>query len=298
MNIYRDIPDVAELEREYSPSSCVDNLTELIQAYAERSADVREASPAMRTLRYGAHEDEVLDFFPVGSSHPAPLLAFIHGGYWQQLGKDDASFPAHDCRRNGIAYAAINYGLAPAATIAQMIERCRTALQYLYRQAGSLGVDRDSIVISGSSAGGHLAAMTLLTDWATRGLPGNPLRGAVFLSGVFDLEPLVHTYVNEPLGLDLAAAAQVSPLLRLADSSAPLPPVLLAYGENETAEFKRQSSQFAESLRRRAAAVELLCIAGRNHFDVVFDLADERTVLGRATLQFLGLHFRKEGEAS
>lgn len=283
MNLYRHIPDLATLEREYSPSSCVADLKRLLAQYGERSEFARAQFPNLTTLAYGEDAAEHIDFFPAANTN-APLLIFIHGGYWQELSKREASFPAVDCRRNGIAYAAINYGLAPATTLSQMIERCRKAVASLYADAEALGFDRRAIYLSGSSAGAHLAAMTTLAPWSTFGVDPSAIRGAILLSGVFELEPLVPTYINEPLGLSIDSARLHSPLLQLERADTPLPPMLIAYGEHETSQFKRQSVQFATAVRRRAASVELLEATGRNHFDIVFDLADERTVLGRATL--------------
>lgn len=283
MNLYRHIPDLATLEREYSPSSCVADLKPLLAQYSERSELARSQLPDLVTLAYGEDEVESIDYFPAADRR-APLLIFIHGGYWQELSKREASFPALDCRRNGIAYAAINYGLAPKSTLAQMVERCRRAVASLYARAAELGFDRRAIHLAGSSAGAHLAAMTCLAPWAALGVDPAAIRGAILLSGVFDLEPLVPTYINAPLGLSVASARLHSPLLELTRTDAPLPGTLIAYGEHETLEFKRQSVQFATALQARAAEVAVLEIAGRNHFDIAFDLVDEATVLGQATL--------------
>jgi len=292
--IYRHIRDLATLEREYSPSSCVANLGSLLTRYREDSESARAQFPDFITLSYGEDAAECIDFFPADRS-TAPLLIFIHGGYWQELSKRDASFPAVDCRRNGLAYAAINYGLAPAATLPQMIERCRKAVVMLLMHAQQLGFDPSAVYLSGSSAGAHLAATTMLAPWNIYGVDARAIRGVILLSGVFELEPLVPTYVNRAMGLTIDSARANSPLLQLDHSDAQLPSVLLAYGEHETSEFKRQSMQFAGALRRRAVSVETMEIAGRNHFDITFDLVDERTVLGRAALSRI---VRNSGESS
>lgn len=281
MNIYRHIPDLATLEREYSPSSCIDDIQPFLAAYAQRSLLARQSQP-MQTLHYGDAAEECLDYFPAAIDD-APLLVFIHGGYWQQLSRSDASFPATQCHRHDIAYAALNYGLAPAATLPQMIERCRLAMRWLHEHGRRLGFDPDRIVVSGSSAGAHLAAMTMLSP--NGAVPG--LRGAVLLSGVYDLEPLLPTYINEPLQLNATTASNCSPMQALATTDHALPPALVAYGDNETSEFKRQSHEFAAALRERSSSVQELCVAGRNHFDIVFDLADEDSILGQQTLALI-----------
>jgi len=282
MNIYRHIPDLASLEREYSPSSCVDDIQPYLDDYARHSLAARQ-SQRMQTLHYGDAPEECLDYFPAADRH-APLLVFIHGGYWQQLSRNDASFPAPACHRHGIAYAALDYGLAPEATLPQMIERCRRAMRWLHDHGERLGFDADRIVVSGSSAGAHLAAMTLLD-------PLHPapawIRSAVLLSGVYDLEPLVPTYVNAPLHLDSVTARHCSPMHALESVDVRLPTVLMAVGDNETSEFKRQSDEFAAALSGRARSVQSLCVDGRNHFGIVFDLVDDQRMLGQRTLELI-----------
>jgi arylformamidase len=294
MPSHPDTADLATLEREYSPSSCVTDLKALLDQYHERSEAARAQCPGFTTLAYGDDPAERIDFFPA-EEPSAPLLIFIHGGYWQELSKREASFPAVDCRRNGLAYAAINYGLAPAATMGQMIERCRMAVAALYANAQQLGFNARAIYISGSSAGAHLAAMTALASWNRYGVDPAALRGAILLSGIYELEPLVRTYINKPLGLTVESARRYSPISRLDRAGAALPPMLVTYGEHETSEFKRQSAQFVTALRRHSIDAELMEIDGRNHFDIAFDLVDERTVLGRAALALIA---RTYGEPS
>jgi len=292
---YRDLTSKQLLEREYSPSSLVDDIGHYLRQYATRSAKTREQLRATLGLRYGGAAEEVLDLFlPSAGARGdggTPLCVFIHGGYWQGLSKDDSSFPAEQFGREGIAFAALNYGLAPGSSLPLMVSRCRRAIAFLYDGAERLGFDRHSIVVSGSSAGAHLAAMAMLTDWrAECGSPATVVKGAILLSGIFDLRPIRLTYVNEPLQLDVASALLYSPLLLADFIAGPIPPTLIAYGETETGEFKRQSREFADALARRGAEVTSLCLAGRNHFDALFDLADPRTEFGRAVLrQFAAL---------
>jgi len=288
--IYRDIATKELLEREYSPSSLAPDLAQYLRDYASRSARTRERLPGKLNLSYGPAPEEVCDLFlpsPVRSGR-TPLCIFIHGGYWQDLSKSDFSFPAEQFGRHGIAFAAVNYGLAPASSLAAMVARCRAAIAYLYGAAGRLGFDRDSILVCGSSAGAHLAAMTLLTDWLREfALPATLIKGAILLSGIYDLRPIRLTYVNDPLQLDVPSALCNSPLLLADFVSATIAPTLIAWGEHETTEFKRQSQEFAAALARRRAAVTSLEVRGRNHFDVLFDLADDHTELGGALLRHL-----------
>ena len=276
--------DRATLDREYSPSSCVGSLAPFLDAYAQRSVAAR-AALAWRELRYGAGPAETLDFFPAREPD-APLHLFIHGGYWTELSKRESSFAAPGFIAAGAAFAALDYALAPSVTLDAIVGQIRAAIAFLHAQAPSLGVDRARLHLSGSSAGAHLVAMALATDWTAWGMPARPVRGAVLLSGVFDLAPIRHSYVNDWLALDEAAVARNSPV-------ALKPPpegtaLLAAVGENETGEFKRQTTLYAAHCLAAGRNCPVLEVAGRNHFDIVFDLADPATPLGRRVRAQMG----------
>ncbi len=268
----------SELERAYSPSTCVEDLDALLRAYRFTSEQVR-ARLSWSTHAYGQHPEQQLDVFPAGPGAPAHV--FVHGGYWQELSRADASFPAEGFVATGITYVAVGYGLAPAFTLDQIVEQVRAALAWVHRNATRLGIDPARIVVSGSSAGAHLAAMAALTDWPARGRPAGLVRALVLLSGIFDLAPLVDTYINDAVGMDRTTAARNSPL-RLLDTVSPVAPVpaLIGWGEHETDAFKQQSEQFAQRWEQRAGPVIRVEATGRNHFDVVHDLADRATPLG------------------
>jgi arylformamidase len=237
MGIYRNF-DQAALDREYSPSSRVGNIMSYIRRYAELSAAAQSQLYVRRGLAYGPSRGETLDFFPA-TRVGAPLHVFIHGGYWQDLGKDESSFAAPAFVAAGAAFVALDYALAPDVSMDEIVRQNRAAIAWLYRHALRLGFDASRIHVSGHSAGGHLVGMLLATDWAREfGVPADVVRGATAISGIFDLEPIRLTYVNAPLGMDAAAAARNSPLHRPPLSRCPL---ILCYGENETDEFKRQT---------------------------------------------------------
>jgi arylformamidase len=270
------------LERDYSPSTCLDAPTTvdaLLDAYRTESERARAAVPP-RTHAYGTLPSERLDVFAAGQGSAAHL--FVHGGYWQELGKDDSSFPAPAFVGRGITYIAVDYGLAPEFALDQIVAQVRTAVAWVHEHADELGIDRRRLVVSGSSAGAHLAAMTALGDWSPHGLVAAPIAGLVLLSGVYDLDPLVDTYINDAVGMDHAAAARNSPLLRIRQIVRQMQsaPAVVAWGQHETAAFKQQSNAFADAWQQSGGAVTRLEVAGRNHFDIVHDLADVDTPLG------------------
>ncbi|MEV4615134.1 alpha/beta hydrolase [Kitasatospora sp. NPDC049258] len=278
--VYRQF-DRAELDREYSPSSCVADLAAELAAYTEGSAAAHAAHPARRDERYGEQPPELLDYFPAAGPG-APLHVFVHGGYWQELDKADSAFAAPDFLRRGTAFAAIGYGLAPRWPPAEIVAQVRRAVRWLFGNAEELGFDPARVYLSGSSAGAHLAAMALLDPEPA---PGHRIAGAALLSGVYDLEPISLSYVNEPLALDAEAARRLSPLhLPLAG----LPPLLIARGEHETAEFARQQEEFAAAARAAGVPVHTMVAAGRNHFDLPLDLGRPESELGAEVLGRFG----------
>ncbi len=287
-------------EEAYSPSSCIGgNYQPFVKAYAVQSQAARAETLAMgaswHALRYGALPSQRMDVCvpaPPAHAHQTPanrqpgLLVFIHGGYWQELSAQDSLFAASGCVRQGVAFAAIDYTLAPQASVGDIIAECRAALVLLAREAGALGFDAQNIVVAGSSAGAHLAAMVALPGWKpAHGGTAPPVRAAVLVSGIYELEPLVGTTINAALGLNVATANVHSPaLLPLAGFARSL----VVWGDNETGEFKRQSRDFAGQLVAGQSVCDVLEIAGRNHFDVILDLADVSTELGRQTLSLFG----------
>jgi arylformamidase len=255
------------LDRDYSPSTCVADLRVYLEEYARRSRAARAAG--YRRLRYGTRPEQVADLFP-GDSPDAPLMVYVHGGYWQELGREESAFAAADFRREGMAFAALGYGLAPRYPLDEIVAMVREGVRWLTARA------RGPVHLSGSSAGAHLVTMALLD--------GPPVAGAVLLSGVYELGELRHTYVNAALGLDAAAAARNSPLRRLPDR---LPPLVVAVGDNETAAFTRQHHGFVAAAGSRTPELVSFIARGRNHFDLPLDLGRRGTPLGDPVLALM-----------
>ncbi|MEM9745758.1 MAG: alpha/beta hydrolase [Actinomycetota bacterium] len=285
-----------ERERAYSPSSVLPDgdYGPFVAAYRRESDEawtrVRATAGATTVvLPYGDRESQTIDVAvpaaagtPVGSADAGapPLLAFIHGGYWQELSKLDSRFAAADCVDRGWAFAAIDYTLAPDATVDEIVDECRRAMRSLHAAADELGVDPGRIVVSGSSAGAHLAAMAALDPVA----PAGHLAAAVLLSGVYELEPLIGTSIDEAVALDVETAHRLSPLRADLDG---FPPTLVVHGENETTEFVAQSHAMADALRLVDVPVSTLEIPDRNHFDVVLALAQRGTRLGDSVAELV-----------
>ncbi len=270
-------------EREYSPSSCISgNYQPFVEAYATQSAVAYQQCEHKKNLAYGPLPSNTLDLFlPTKASlkgNSVPLLVFIHGGYWQELSKEASVFAAADCVEQGFAFCAIDYTLAPQATIQTMIQECKAALAWLHKNAAQYGFDANQIVVAGSSAGAHLAS--LCAECAG-------VKGVALVSGIYELESLIGTTVNAALQLTPTTAHAASPQ-RMAFTR--YPNTVVCWGEIETSEFKRQSHEFATKIAgeaRSGATLELFEIAQRNHFDVIIDLARPNTPLGESVKRLL-----------
>ena len=256
---------MSDIEREYSPSSRVGgDASPFVAEYRAGSDTARRLLADWLRVLAGGTIAAVADA-------SAPLLIFIHGGYWQGLSAAESLSLAPPALAQGWSYAAIEYTIAPAGDIPQMIRECKAALVSL---AGI--VSPSSVVLVGHSAGAHLAAMISLVSSSALHIDRT-----VLLSGVFDLRPLLPTTVNAPLEMDDAEAAALSPqLLPVAASH----DVVVAWGDNETDAFKSQSKSYAAHLAEGGLSVAAFECAGRNHFDIVGDVADPHTELGRLAL--------------
>lgn len=255
--------DQATREREYSPSSVIaGNYGGYLERYDRESAEAFRTLPVLRDLRYGAAPRARLDYFPgPPGAHRPGLLVYLHGGYWQELSKEQSAFLAPAWHAAGFACAVVGYTLAPQASLPEIVRECRAALLWLHGRADALGFEARDMVVAGSSAGGYLAAACAEGSVA-------PLRGMVCVSGIYDVTPLIGTSINDALGLDEATAAQ----LNLVSSPHHFCPAVVAWGEVETSEFKRQGRALLERLRADGTASTCLEIPGRNHFDVILEL--------------------------
>lgn len=259
---------------------------EVLARWASASALVREQLPRRLDLCYGAAPGETLDFFPAAGSGPAPLLVFIHGGYWQGLDKSDFSYLVSPFIESGIAVASVNYDLAPRVSLTTIAGQIDRAVAWLAQHAAELGCERTRLVVSGHSAGGHLATLALLRESARAEDGGAPpvLRGAVSVSGLYDLAPVARSYQQAVLKITEREIAALSPLRRPPLRSAPL---VVAVGSEETPEFLRQQEALLRQWRDLGLPLEAVALEGRDHFNAVDALAEREHALHRAVLRLL-----------
>ena len=269
-----------EVERGYNNRAAVPEHPQHFATYAAWSKAAREKYAPRTDLRYGPAAGERLDLFlPAGT--PRGTYLFIHGGYWRALTKEDYSYVAGPLVERGIACAVMEYDLSPLVTIGTIVDECRRAVQWLAREGPKHGA-AGPLVVGGSSAGGHLAAMLFATDWTAWGFERSPLAGGVSLSGVHDLRPLVHFSFNRDFGLDEAEAWRQSPLAYRSLTNAPF---VIACGTAETSEFVRQAQILWDAWPEvRQPAGGPLMIPGGDHFTVQLDYADPGSAVMQATL--------------
>jgi arylformamidase len=272
------------LEREYNLRIRHPEREAVYEDFAARSAAYRDRADCRLDLRYAAGERCTLDWFaPATAAAAAPLLVFIHGGYWRALDKRIFSFVAAPYNAAGAAVALIGYDLAPGVTLSRIVEQAHASLAWMARER-SLDFDRARVVVSGHSAGGHLAA--LLAAAPPERIGGVAVAAAAPISGLFDLEPLLETSVNLDVRMSADEARRLSPM-RCDRFRAPR--LVVAVGARETEGFIAQSRRFAERADAAGAAARFVLVPGRTHFDVLEDLAHADAPLCRDTLSLLAL---------
>ncbi len=256
-----------DYEVEYNNRARVPENPAIMAGWARDAAAYRE-NHAPRLIRYGPAARHVVDFFPGHGQDngKAPIVVFIHGGYWQALDGSSFSHLARGLNMHNVSVAIPSYNLCPNVTVADIIGEMRSAMAVLARLC-------ERLVVSGHSAGGHLAACMLATDWAEfeSSLPSDLVTSAYAISGLFDLEPLVTTSINKALGLDEASARAASPLLWKAPRRGSLDAVV---GELESAEYHRQSRTIVEVWGKAGLAARFGTVGGANHFTAIAPLGD------------------------
>jgi arylformamidase len=269
-------------EREYNARAAIPEHPQIFARWAEHSAATRRLRACLIDLPFGETAGERLDLFPARSDS-APLLVFIHGGYWRSLDKSDFSWLAPPFVNHGIAVALLNYGLAPKTPIEEIVLQMLRAHAWLYRNGDRLGFDPSRIYVAGHSAGAHLTAMMMAALWPVYAadLPADLVKGGLAVSGIYDLEPLLHApFVAADLQLTPKRARLLSPARIPAATDRPL---YTAVGALESSEFRRQTSLIGEAWPRNLA--RQVPMPGLHHLNVIDELANPASPLFDAALE-------------
>lgn len=269
----------------YNNRELVPEHPAIFARWASESAKARAQAPCELDIAYGSAPGERLDVFPAPSGE-APVLVFVHGGYWRSLDKSDHSFVAPAFTRDGACVVVPNYDLCPAVTIPQITLQVARAVAWTWQNIGRFGGDRRRIVVAGHSAGGQLAAMMLACLWPQldAGLPRDTVRSALAISGLHDLDPIMRTPFLQPtLGLTPEQVAQASPARLPAPRQGTLYTVA---GSSESSEYHRQNRLIQEAWgARRVPVCEL--VPDRDHFTVLDALVEPNHRLHQLALDLL-----------
>jgi arylformamidase len=275
--LYRDFATQEELDTQYDLRTMFPEAATSYEGFCERESEkVREEMDHRLEVPFGPTRAEHSDVYPAtGDARGAPVLIYVHGGFWVLRTSKEFGFVARGPVSEGVATVVTNYALSPEVTIDEIVRQTRAAVAWTYRNAESFGGAPERIHVAGHSAGGHLVAMLLSTDWeGVYGLPANIIKSATAISGVFDLAPLPYTFLQPKLQLTWDQALRNSPILHLPDPQSGTPPLLVAYGENETDEFRRQSGEFFAAWKAKGLDGDLMVLPGKNHFDVIDGFLD------------------------
>lgn len=260
---------MVDYDAEYNNRARVPEHPAIIEGWARDAAAYREAARGRQHLvRYADGERNLIDIFEPEHATGAATVVFVHGGYWQSLHPSSFSHLARGLNANGIAVALPGYDLCPQVRVGTILDQVRTACRVL--------AERGPLVVAGHSAGGHLAACLLATDWKAFGLPENAVPSAYAISGLFDLIPLLDTRVNDALGMDRAEAERLSPAEWTPPAGKTLDAVV---GGSESAEYLRQSATIAERWGRGGVATRSEAVPGANHFTVIAPLAEPHSAM-------------------
>ncbi len=274
-------------ESMYNVRAMVPDHQSYFRNYKHLSEKFKEARFHRATLdvSYGEHKLETMDIFqPKGPS--GSLLMFIHGGYWRSLDKGDFSFVAEPFVKSGATVAIINYSLCPKVSVSDICREIVGAGSFLYRNSEAIGFPKSKMYVAGHSAGGHLATMALACQWrqVDYRFPPKLFGGGVSISGLYDLRPLVHVpSVNQDLRLSKDSAKKVSPALMTPPQNVSL---IVAVGDRETGGFHDQHQRIVGNWGT-VVSKSLIC-NDKNHFDIIFNLADHDHLLGKNVLEMIG----------
>ena len=294
--LYRNFADQDSIDAQYNPLLTATDAADIVKRWEHSSARARKHLTSHLGLRFGPTVDEYLDIFP--SKKPdASLHLFIHGGYWRRFTAREFSFVAPALVEAGVSVAVMNYTLCPEATVGEIVRQTRSAIFWLKENDSNYDVDATHLTISGHSAGGHLLAMALSTDWQkTYGMNQDVIAGACAISGIYDLRPLPYSYLQPKIQLSWADVEHLSPIRHIPDKA---PALTVVAGGKETTEFIRQSRDFLSAWQDKGLRGNWLNVSDAHHFNILDGFEDSgsslfKTIVEIATTDAHGSRKTKE----
>ncbi|KAI1884377.1 hypothetical protein AGOR_G00225780 [Albula goreensis] len=281
-----------ELERQYSPSqwshrmSADDVIKSHVASLKEGTLKARSLAKTLLDVPYGDGDGEKLDvYMPTnGPSQGFPIVIYIHGGYWQFLSKEESGFMAVPLVQRGVAVAAVGYDIAPKGNMDLIVSQVRSSIVSIVQKYSHTS----GVYLCGHSAGAHLAAMVLCTDWSQYSMTPQ-IKGAFLVSGIYDLLPILSTYVNEPLKMTEDVALRNSPgqLVPQLKQSSSACHIVVAVAQNDSPEFRCQSENFFKDLESMGLTVTFEDVPDTDHFNVIERFVDEDYQLTQLLLKIM-----------
>lgn len=274
-----------EMEYQFNPRVSVTNYQEFVATRAQASGAARARMKSFCNVPYGDSPGSVLDIFPA-EQEESPVQLYIHGGYWRGGSKNDYSFIAQPFVDAGVTMVLLEYDLCPSVTIGDIVHQARSGIAWCYQNISRYGGNPEQLYISGSSAGGHLVTMALNHDWERAGLPPDLVKGAVAITGVYDLDPVFHVSVNEDIRLTPEQARDFSPMVYPPHNHTPL---VIAVGASETPGWIQMSRDFFTLCSQRGIECGYLEVPGTHHFSISAQLGEPSSVMTKTVLEQMGV---------
>jgi arylformamidase len=294
LKVWHDL-DQKALDDAYDQDVYAPNRPLIVRRRIAASERARDLLGSPQRVAYGPSDHEQLDIFrspsPAvdgGTAGGAPVNVFVHGGAWRRNKAADYALQAEPLVRAGAHAVIIDFINVEQANgdLGPMYEQVRRAITWVWRNAASFGGDRERFYVSAHSSGSHLSACVLTAGWREEGLPPDFCKGALLLSGMYDLAPVRLSKRSSYVNFTDAMVERLSAQRHLDGLHTPL---ILAYGTGETPEFQRQTREFFDAVRARSRPAELIIGEAYNHFELLETLANPYGLVGRAMLQQMGL---------
>ncbi len=274
--LYKNFATTEEIDAEYNLGQIVGDLAPFFDFYSSSSATARSDFSCSLDVRYGPTVEETLDIFPAADPN-APIVVFIHGGYWRRLSAKDFSFVARGLVPHGITVLVTDYALCPKVSLAEITRQSRAALAWAKTTKRKYNGDRERIYVAGHSAGAHQAARVLCTNWVEDyGLPADTVKACYAISGLYDLSPIRYAFVQQALQLNDELIQRESPLFNIPAAAAPL---IADVGADESSEFRRQSADYIDAWQAAGLQGTYIEQARKHHFNVVDGFLDPDSAL-------------------
>ena len=278
--IFRDYDQIT-LDKEYDNRGRFPDTEDCKNAQAAGSDEAKAQYRHRLDVPFGNGKTDLLDIYSPDKSEDTPIHVFFHGGYWKSNTKDDFGFVAKSFVPYGITTVVVEYPLIPSVRMGTLIERCCASIEWVWNNADKFGGDRNRISISGHSAGGHITAMMMQTDWTSYGtdLPKNLIKGGCSISGVSDLEPVRLSFQNHELQFSVEEANEFSTIFMEPVHPGPLMAVV---GGIEGDEFIRQTIDLAEKWSAKGMKVNPWVMEGKHHFTTINQYLDAESKLAQS----------------